>query len=186
MNLEDWDQFFEDMPDVFGLIGPAAFPTLVTFLADASHALYARSIAARSLGIIGRMYPEMRARTVQTLTDHLTARAESDVDFNTFLISPLLDLEAVESLPVIKAVYDAEAVDFAMYGDYEDVEIIFGARTERDTPRPRYRLLPFDLPDLLGRDVPEETTTHRRNADKKAKNKKKMADKSRRQNRKKK
>lgn len=184
--LEDWDYWNEEVPYVFGLIGPAALPALATFFRDPSHLMYARVTAGNAIAVIGRMHPEAREECIAILTDRLAAYAENDPSFNALIASMLLDLEAVEALPAIRRVYEADAVDLAVMGDIEDVEIAFGVRTARDTPRPRYNPLGFDFPTFLEEVVAaDEQATRRRNADKKAKNKKKMADKSRRQNRKK-
>lgn len=190
---EDWDYFNEEMPFVFGMIGPAALPALTAFLLDPSHMMYARVTAGNAIATIGRMHPESRERCIAALTECLTDYEENEPDFNALIVTMLLDLEAVEALPAIKAAYDADAVDWSINGDWEDVEISFGVRTQRDTPRPRYTpfgldpsLLP-EIDSLLEQVVADdERTTRRRSADKKAKNKKKMADKSRRQNRKRK
>jgi hypothetical protein len=187
--LEDWDYWNEEIPDVFGMIGPAALPALTTFFLDASHLMYARITAGHAIAMIGRMHPETRGQAIATLTEGLAAYEENDPSFNALVSTMLLDLEAVEALPAIRRVYDANAADLAVMGDIEDIEISFGVRTERDTPRPRYNPLgfDFDLPNLLEQATTEEDrATRRRNPGKKAKNKKKMADKSRRQNRKKK
>ncbi|MDQ2784430.1 MAG: hypothetical protein M3Y58_05455 [Chloroflexota bacterium] len=188
--LEDWDFFREEAPDVFGMIGPAALPALATFFRDPSHLMYARVVAGNAIAMIGRMHPETRDQCIAILVECLAAYAENEPDFNAMVASMLLDLEAVEALPTIRRAYDADAVDVMHLGDWEDVEIAFGVRTQRDTPRPRYNPLGFDLPDLLEKlaevAAGEERAKQRRDADKKAKHKKKMADKSRRQNRKKK
>jgi len=184
--LEDWDFFREEAPDIFGMIGPAALPALATFFRDPSHLLYARVVAGNAIAMIGRMHPETRGQCIAILVECLAAYEENEPDFNAMVSSMLLDLEAVEALPAIKRVYDADAVDVAHLGDWEDVELSFGVRTQRDTPRPHYNL--FQPPDPLLEEIiaDEERAKRRRDADKKAKNKKKMADKSRRQNRKKK
>jgi hypothetical protein len=193
--LEDWDYWNEEVPYSFGMIGTAALPALAAFFRDPSHKMYARVTAGHAIAAIGRMHPEVRGESVAILTEGLAAFAENDPSFNALVSTMLLDLEAVEALPVIKQSYDADATDIAVMGDFEDVEIAFGVRTARDTPRPRYNPFGFELPDLnllekafAGEDViaEEEQPTRRRTADKKAKHKRKMADKSRRQNRKKK
>jgi len=192
--LEDWDYWNEEVPYSFGMIGPAALPALSAFFLEPSHMMYARVTAGHAIAVIGRMHPETRGQCIALLTEGLAAYAENDPSFNALVATMLLDLEAVEALPVIKQMYDADAADLAVMGDYEDVEISFGVRTARDTPRPRYNPLGFDLPDLLkkafaGQEAiaeEDQPTRRRAAAEKKAKHKKKMADKSRRQNRKKK
>lgn len=189
---EEWDIFNEEITEVFGLIGAAALPALAAFLLDSSHMMFARVTAANAIAAIGRLHPETRARCIAILAECLASYAENEPDFNSMVTSALLDLEAVEALPAIKHAYDAGAADVSQLGDWEDVEIAFGVRTERDTPRPRYT--PFGIknpfleidPLLEAAVAEEERATRRHNTEKKAKNRKKMAEKSRRQNRKKK
>ncbi len=101
---EDWDIFNEEISEVFGLIGPAALPALLAFLLDPSHEMYARVTAGNAIAAIGRMRPETRERCITVLTECLAAYAENDPGFNAMVTSMLLDLEAVEALPLIKRV----------------------------------------------------------------------------------
>lgn len=195
--LEDDDWFNEEIPDVFGLIGPAAIPALAAFLADPAHELYSRTTASNALERIGRLHPEARDAAVAALTHQLEQFAENDESLTAFIITDLIDLHATESLPVVERAFAADRVDLSIMGDWEEAEIAFGVKEKRDTPRPRFNSLGLELEKVLtermGPDpfLDEWTPggggiTHHRNADKKAKNKKKMADKSRRQNRRKK
>lgn len=195
--LEDDDWFNEEIPDVFGLIGAAAIPALTAFLADPIHLLFSRTTASNALERIGRRHPEARDAAVAALTDQLARFAENDESLNASIVTDLVDLQATEALPVVERAFAADRVDLSIMGDWEEAQIAFGVRDTRDTPRPRFNPLDIELEKLLtgrlGADpFLDETNpggggvTHHRNADKKAKNKKKMADKSRRQNRKKK
>jgi hypothetical protein len=191
--LDEWpdaDYFHEEVPEIFGMIGPVALPALTTFLNEETHDMFARSTAARSIEMIGRMHPALRDTAVAAISAPLATYAQNDRTFNALLLSPLLDLEAVETMPLIRDMYAADAVDHSFMGDLEDVEIAFGVRTERETPRPRYnplaRLLEEPFDPLWDQVVNADLKAARRSPDKKAKNKKKMAEKSRRQNRKKK
>ncbi len=185
---EDADYFNEEVPDVFGMIGPAALPALTTFLNEDTHDLFAHSTAARGIAMIGRMHPELRDTAIATISDALAGYAENDPTLNALLLSPLLDLEAVEAMPLIREMYAADTVDHSFMGDLEDVEIAFGVRAERDTPRPRYQPLGNALaapPDpLWDQVVNADLKAARRAPDKKEKAKRKMASKSRRTNRK--
>ena len=58
---EPGDDFVgEDLPKAFGLLGPAAIPALMAYLADDSHGLWARVAAGHSLGHIGQHDPQAR------------------------------------------------------------------------------------------------------------------------------
>lgn len=188
--LDEWpdaDYFHEEVPEVFGMIGPVALPALTTFLNEETHDMFARGTAAHGIEMIGRMHPTERDTAIAAITAPLAAYERNDPTLNALLISPLLDLEAVETMPLIRAAYAADAVDLSFMGDLEDVEIAFGVRTERETPRPRYNVLaspreePFD--PLWDQVLNADLKAARRSADKK-KAKRKMAGKSRRANRK--
>src|SRR5206468_7849270 len=75
-----------------------------------------------------------RAECIRVLTQQLERAEEEAPTLNAFIISSLVDLKAVEALPVIHAVYGAGAVDFAVLGDAEDAEIELGVRTQRSSP----------------------------------------------------
>lgn len=67
---DDWlaDEWLEeDIPRVFGLIGPAAIPALSDYLADASRDVLARNYAANALMVIAERYPEHRSSCVEGL-----------------------------------------------------------------------------------------------------------------------
>jgi hypothetical protein len=62
------------------------------------------------------------------------------VDFAVlrFIISSLLNLEAVEAAPVMERAFAADRVDISIPGDWEDAQIELGLMQERQTPRPQY------------------------------------------------
>jgi hypothetical protein len=134
----DDDMVNEEMPEVLGLIGPAAIPAVTAYLADASHGLWARVVAARSLGEIGQRHPDSRAECVALLTSQLERFAEQDVTLNAFLVGPLRDLRAVESAQVMERAFAADRVEIGVHGDWEDVQIQIGLRQKRETPKPDY------------------------------------------------
>ena len=83
------DMVNEELPDVLGLIGPAAVPSVAAYLADASRGLWARVCAARSLGEIGRRHPDARDQCVAVLARQLEHFEEQDKSLNAFLVGPL-------------------------------------------------------------------------------------------------
>jgi hypothetical protein len=136
---DDRDDYVgEELPEVYGLIGPAAIPVLAAYLADASHPLYACAAAAHSLGEIGANHPGSRADCVAALTAQLEHFDENDPTLNAFIISYLMDLKAVESAPVMERAFAAGQVELPVAGDWEDVQIDLGLRRTRETPKPNY------------------------------------------------
>jgi hypothetical protein len=135
---EDW--IMEAMPDVLGRIGPPAIPALAAALADEALGLWARVVAAHSLECIGNAHPEARDDCVAALSRVLAHFADLDPDLNAFLISFLVELKAVEAAPQIEKAYAADAVDWSICGDWQDVQVNLGLIEERQTPRPNYFL----------------------------------------------
>lgn len=89
--LDDDDWFNEEIPDVFGLIGPTAIPALATFLADQSHSLFPHATASNALERIGRMHPEARDAAIAALTDQLERFAENDESLNAYIVTAASD-----------------------------------------------------------------------------------------------
>ncbi len=178
-NEDDWVD--GQLPDVYGMIGPAAIPALTAYLADTSHGLYARISAASSLKHIGEMHPDARAECVAIFARQLEGFAEQDPTLNAFLVAPLLDLKAVEAAPVIERAFAADRVDESVVGDWEDVQIALGLKEQRETP-PSHGWIPPLFSRSLGE--PGDLPTHKRSSKTKAKAKRKQEKKSRRKNRK--
>jgi len=135
---DDDDWVGEELPEVYGMIGPAAIQALAAYLADASHPLYARIAAAHSFAEIGKSHPGSRADCVAALTAQLERFAENDHTLNAFLVDFMIDLKAVESAPVMERAFAAGRVELPVAGDWEDVQIELGLRQTRETPRPNY------------------------------------------------
>lgn len=142
---DDWTP--EELPEVYGMLGPAAIPALVAFLADKSHGLWALIAAGNALQKIGEHHPQARDACVAAITQQLERFAENDPTLNSMLISSLLDLHAIESAGVIERAFAAKRVDLTGVGDWEDVQIAFGMKADRTTPRERTKL--DDVADLL-------------------------------------
>ena len=190
-NDDDW--VGEELPRVYGMIGPAALPALAAYLADSAHDLFARIAAAHSLEQVSRLHSNARDECVSVLTRQLERFAENDPTINGFLISYLLDLNAVEAAPLIERAFKADRVDLTVAGDWEDTQVEFGLKPARETPRSNYllesmpRLAPASGPVVSVVDKQETAHLQRldRQADKKVKAKRKQAEKARKKNRKK-
>ncbi len=143
-DLEDSDWPANELPHVFGLIGPRAILPITRFVSDRSRDEYARSGAVSGLTEIARHWPEARAECVSVLARLLDDPAEENT-FASFVVCELMDLEAVEAAPAIERAYDEDRIDISIPGDWEDVQVRLGLIPERITPAPRYHLFPGPL-----------------------------------------
>ena len=118
---------------------------------------------ANGIKEIGIEYPDSREQCFETLTKLLTHLIYNDVSLNGFLISFLVNLEAVVSIDVIRKAFQNESVDHGIIGDFEDIEIAMGLRLTRSTQKleldfDKYRQTTnhsFDLPESkVGRNDP--------------------------------
>jgi hypothetical protein len=142
---DDWA--LNEIPEVLGMIGPAAFESVRVALARWSLAPepWAATGAAGGLVEIAQWFPEMRDAAVAALAKQLRWWARQDLDLNTMLVHDLVKLNAVEAAPVIEEAFAADAVNSG-WGeeDWEDVQVALGLLPERITPRPVYEP-PFRL-----------------------------------------
>lgn len=179
--MEDWDDDWSinEVPQVLGLLGAPAIAPAQQALADRQLYLYGRVAAAEALAKIAMHYPTERPQIVAIMTDQLRRFAEEESEFNAFLISVLVDLNAVEAADVMAAAFAADKVDWSIQGDWEEVQIKLGLLTERLTPAPA-RWTEFDpvLQRLLAGPAAGPSTRASRSPnpkDKKRRNAKKMA-----------
>jgi HEAT repeat protein len=127
----EWIQ--EELPEVFGLIGPAAIPALAAYLADSSHPMYPRSYAADGLAAIAKNFPERRDECISPLVQELKKYAENAPEFNAFLIGNLSELKATETLPLIEEAFKAGSVDEFII-TLEDVQVFMGLKERERQP----------------------------------------------------
>jgi len=135
---DDW--VMSDLPEALALIGAPAIEPIANFLADSTRGEWARVTAADALGHIGQAHPDLRADCVARLAKQLEKIADQPETVNTFVISALWDLRAVEAMPVIERAFASGRVDESVNGDLEDVQIHFGLKTQREHPRKPNRL----------------------------------------------
>jgi hypothetical protein len=138
--IDDWDQDWQqnEYPTVMAMIGPPAISALKTYLADERNGMWSRITATEALGKIGQEYPESKDDCIAVLADQLRYHNRQDPTHNAFLISSLLDLNAVEAIDPIRAAFNAENVDLSVQGDWEEVQIELGLLKQRLTPPPEY------------------------------------------------
>jgi hypothetical protein len=145
-DINDWVS--EDLPETFGLIGPAAIPALRDFLADATHGEWSRAAASNSLVKIAQCHSPSRDEVIAILCAQLAHFAEQDRNLNACLVADLAaDLRATEAAPIIEQAFAADTVDLTMMGDWEDVQIELGLLDERQTPQRDY--LAIEMPEVV-------------------------------------
>jgi len=186
---EDNDWVSEELPQVFAMIGAPAIAPIAAYLADPTHDTWACVAAAGSLGEIGKTHPEARDACVAALRELLEKFRDNDRTVNAFVISNLLNLKAVQAAQLMERAFAADAVDLAVAGDWEEVQIQMGWKIARETPIPEGGWFGAEAQreDLIAaalRDE-QEKSRHAASQDKaKTKAKRKQAKKSRQKNRK--
>src|SRR5712692_5505554 len=149
--LGEWGM--EELPEVFGLIGPAAIPALTAYIADKSHGVDSRINASTGLEKIAEMHPEAREESVTALTRQLESAQENDPRLNSFIIDSLINLKAVEAVPVIERAFATNSVDMDIVGDWDDVQAALGLKPRQELPTP-------PTIDMLSQtSIPENVTT---------------------------
>jgi len=145
---DDWVQ--EDLPKVFGLIGPAAILGLGDLLGDADHGEWARITAGEALAKVVEQFPEYREQVVTIFTGQLHHFADQERIINAYLVSALCHLKAVESAAVIEQAFAANTVDLSVLGDWEEAQILLGLLEKRLTPAPNFFQIEFGMSPSYG------------------------------------
>ncbi len=132
-DMDDWIN--GDLPESLAQFGAVVLDPLTAHLGDPANGEWSRVAAAKTIGLVGEKYPDLRMDCITRLAAQLERFAEQSETLNAFLISPLWDLRAVEAMPVMERAFAAGRVDESVMGDLEDVQIEFGLKTEREHPR---------------------------------------------------
>jgi len=143
-NAEDDDVLSEELPAVFGMIGPPAIPHLAGYLSGQSISQWAAIAALGGLKEIAARCPEQRGECIVIVARMLARHEDADPLINGFAIWNLIDLGAVEAIYAIREVFRRGVVDLSVVGDEEDVEIALGLRNKRTTPMQSYHTAPLD------------------------------------------
>jgi hypothetical protein len=135
----------EELPHVFGVLGPETLSKLTAYLNDGDQNAQARACVANCIEQIGQRHSEAREQCKQILCDALANHRVQPSDLNGFLVMGLVDLRAPEHLHVIRSAYSDQSVDTAIMGDLEDAEIELGVRERRTVDR-----TPYWISEMLG------------------------------------
>jgi hypothetical protein len=200
---EDSEWVMEELPEVYGMFGPAAFPALTAFVADEANGEWPRISAISSIEKIGVYTPEARSRSIEILSKQLETLLEkesfeeSDYEVCSFLVLSLVHLQAKEAAPLIERAFAENRVETMIMGEWEDVQETLGLLSPEEVEKLRQRreeerqarIAAFDRAmeissrREMGDFSPEESYT-RVAAHKKAKRKQKLAKQARKKNRK--
>lgn len=135
--LGDYDEFWpEEVGRILAMVGPPAIPILTTRISDTQLDPLSRAIAIEAIGKIGETFPEFRDECVAILMKKL-AEHENHKDawsLNGEIVCTLMDLKAVESVPVIEAAFAAEVVDELECGSWPHVRFGLGLGLEPSGP----------------------------------------------------
>lgn len=118
-DFDDWVS--EELPFVFGKLGPAAIEPLHRIAINRELPEFVRTIAARGLRQVVEFYPHTRERVVPRLTEMMVNATEGDLDFNSLLLVDLVELRAVEAAEPIERAFAANLIDVGMMGSWEEV-----------------------------------------------------------------
>lgn len=141
---EDDDAAADELPVVFGMIGPAAIPHCSGVLSDGANSLFSLLTAVEAVKEIADQHPRCRAECVRILARTLESPAHGNPLVSGCAVSALIDLRAVEAIGAIREAFRRKSVDISVAGDVEDVEIELELRLHRSTPAPRYMMVPAD------------------------------------------
>ncbi|MFT7674850.1 MAG: yecA family protein [Gammaproteobacteria bacterium] len=145
--LHDDDYAQNELPKVFGMIGPVAILALVEYWQQPGKNEFSYCLAVDSLCEIAKCYPAHRKQVIDIYLNYMKHPYTSARTLNGLLIGQLMDLKAVEAIDGIRSLFALGCVDLSCAGDLEAVEIDLGFRTQRSTPKPTFaEMHGFEMP----------------------------------------
>lgn len=122
----------EYLPSAFGRLGAPGTVRLWEIALNAEEDEDARDLAIESLSWNGIFHKDDRDETVKALQKLLGDHSDDETYLNTAVLGALLELEAKESIDVIHEAYQRGKIDREVHGDFEDVEVELGIKSERE------------------------------------------------------
>jgi hypothetical protein len=159
---DDW--YLSEFPHVFAWIGPATLEPLRDFLANDEHEVFARVASAHALKELAERHPEMRDDVLKGLCDTLSQFQDTNETVNAFIISYLLDMQAVEAAELIERVHAANRVDISVNGNWNTVRRELGVEGLGLVPAALAQCRAFPVispPDIVFADDTSEISTCR-------------------------
>ena len=125
---KDDEWVMDELPEIYGMIGPAALPALVEYIADLSHTDSSRVSAITSIEKIGKRWSDAKGECLALLEKRLERFEENEPLVNGFLVLELVKLGAKEAAPLIERAFDEGYVDPLVMGDWDDVQVKLGRK----------------------------------------------------------
>ncbi len=132
-DLED-DWFSTELPKLLGKVGAPALDPLRAYLADHTRWGYGHWHASDALEQITKQHPELREQVVAALGDLLRDAEHYHEAAVTGAMDSLVELEAVEALPLIRRAFELGRIDEMMRGPWGDVLDDLGIEPEENDP----------------------------------------------------
>ncbi|MBE9059930.1 HEAT repeat domain-containing protein [cf. Phormidesmis sp. LEGE 11477] len=126
----DWVR--EEIPWVIGMIGESAIKPVSLFLANRKHDMWDRIAAVVAFEHMALLHPELKETCIKRLASQLADFRYNSEELNAFLVSTLVELEAVSKADLIERVYASEAIDETVCGTWPSVQVDLGLAKEED------------------------------------------------------
>lgn len=138
--LHDDDAASLELPKVLGLIGESAIAPCAAYLLSKVQDDACHGVVSSALRSVAKTHPHTRSQILEVFRLYMSDPHAAEPDLNGFVVSDLIDLHAVELIDEIRTLFQQNLVAIGICGDLEEVEISFGLRSKRSTPRPNYHL----------------------------------------------
>lgn len=135
LQQRDIDWCWEELPDVFGLIGAEAIAPLDELLSNDDVDYNSKITLSSGLTHIAQNFPDQRDRCVEVITRQLSHYDNHHISVNGALVLALFKLKAVESAAVMAAAYEAGKVDEMFVGSWPRVQVDLGLKQASDFTR---------------------------------------------------
>jgi hypothetical protein len=132
LDEDDNDWYMDDLPKVFGMIGPESIPALSDYLNDDNHSGWSKAAAARGLVTVAESNLACRDKCIESINIALSRHQINSPELNGSLVAQLINLRATESVSVIEKAYKEGPMDEMFCGSWARVQIGLGLGTASD------------------------------------------------------
>lgn len=129
-DFDDW--IMDEVPWVMGMIGEGAIAPVSLYLASRKHPEWGRSAAIAALEYIAKLYPMLKETCIKKIGSQLADFRNNSEALNGFLVSGLVELEAVAKANLIERAYASGNVDESICGNWPNVQIDMGLATKEE------------------------------------------------------
>ena len=129
---DEW--FREELPELFGRIGQPSLAPLQTYLADPTHDEWALVAVTNALSEVVKQHPKLRDEVVAILSDLMGAAEQYEESTCSYALDVLLELKAIETLPLIRHAFEVAKIDPMVCGPWKAVVEELGGTVDPDDP----------------------------------------------------